>query len=652
MPRFIAIAALAVALPAWTSPAHRASADDLVHITSNIVYDVRPDQGAVRVTWDVTFENNDPQTSSGGNGGTVSFYEDLTLPVLQGASDIVATSASGDQLSWTLGDAGRSPAVSAQVAFGEAIFFGDDFSFSLTYEVAQVRAQSLLVTPVYAYVPVVAGGDEATVTVNTPSAAGWSVNVEAAECAQDGATFTCTGDDAAFLAALVEVSRPDAITSSSFEVGLKERAVSVTLSHSQGEEAAAQHLKELVSAGLPVIEEMFGFAYPGSPLITVSQGGRQAVLGYEGLTSCDDAGCSVVVSPVADDVTVLHELAHLWSGVHAKRWLAEGFAQMIAEDAASALPPGLVQGEPPQREPASVDLRLDEWADVSSLVGATDSELEVENAGYDLSLRFLYLLRSETGGDALKQVNAAIAASGTPADSRHFLDLVEELSGKRVDGLFGDWVFGETDRALLPARREARDRLEALAQRAAQEGLSDELPNAIRAQVAAWSFDSALAAIGEAEINLVEYGEIKAELSQLRSEAEAAGLSLPSSIEEALRRWEFAAARLMFSEARQALDAYQVARERVDAPRNLWARFGLLGSNPENNLTSASDAFATGDFRESLERSNEAADAIDSASETAFRRLLILALVLVVIAAGIGVAVWISNRREKQFAEL
>jgi hypothetical protein len=298
-----------------------------------------------------------------------------------------------------------------------------------------------------------------------------------------------------------------------------------------------------------------------------------------------------------------------------------------------------------------VDLRLDQWGAVSSLIGAEESEREIENAGYDRSLRFLYLLRFEVGSEALKKVNAAIAAEGTPADSRRFLDLVEETSGKRVDHLFAEWVFAASDGAALTMRREARDRLNALAQRAADEGLSEEIPEAIREDVDAWRFEVALVALGEAESKLLEYDDLKVELSQLTADAEAAGLSLPATIEEAMKEWEFASVRLMSAEASRAVEAYTSARERVDASRSLWMRFGLIGSDPEDDLAGASDAFASGDFLTSIDRANDAAQTIDKVSETALRRLLILALVLGVFAAGVGIAVWVSQRREEEWAE-
>ncbi|HEV8573237.1 MAG TPA: hypothetical protein VGR43_00875 [Dehalococcoidia bacterium] len=652
MPRRLAIGAIAVTWLAAGMLAPQAAADDVVHISSRVVYDIRPDQGPVRVSWDVTFQNNDPQTTSGGSSGTVAFYQNLTLPVLRGAAALSAVSDSGAGLDVELGEAGRSPTVPATVTFDAPVFFGDAYRFTMAYELANVRVESLLVTPVYAYLPVIAGGDEAAVTVNTPPGEPWSVSVEAGECAQDGSTFNCSGEDAAFLAALVEVSRPDAITSFPFDVTLGGETIGVTLSHFQGEEAAAQHLKDLTTAGLPVIEQLSGFSYPAGATINISQGGKQAVLGYEGVTTCDPAdGCQVVVSPVADDVTFLHELAHLWSVIYGKRWLAEGFAQLIAEEAAGVLPEGLIQTRPGEREPAAVDLRLDAWGDVSSLIGAEESEREIENAGYDRSLRFLNQLRFELGSDTLRRANKVLAAEDKATDSKHYLDVLEETSGKSVDGLFAEWVFGPADLALLPARREARARLAELERRAVEEELSDEVPNTIRDDVEAWRFDAALAALTDAEAGLLEYSGLKGELLKLMEETEAAGLSLPSSIEEALKKWDFRDARDMITEAGKAVDAYTQAQERVEAPRGLWKRFGLFGSDPEAQLAEAAEAFGAGDFEKAQERANAAVETMGNASDQAIRRLLVLPLVLSVMAAGIGVAVWFSRRREREYAD-
>ena len=230
--RLLMLAAVALVLSELMSPTGVFAEEDLVHVSSRVTYDAaRPDQGPVRVSWDLSFKNNDPATSEPGSVGTVLFYENVTVPVLRGASAISAISSSGDALDVTLEEVGRGPTVAARVTFAEHVFFGETYDLHLGYELADVRVPSLQVTPTYVYLPVIAGGDEATVTVRHPSGDGWSVDLEAGECAQDGTTFACTGEDSGFLAGVLEVSRPDAVATLPFELALRERTINVSLSY-------------------------------------------------------------------------------------------------------------------------------------------------------------------------------------------------------------------------------------------------------------------------------------------------------------------------------------------------------------------------------------------------------------------------------------
>jgi hypothetical protein len=651
--RWLVLAALALAWPVMAAPSRAVAEEDVVHVTSRVTYDARPDEGPVRVSWEVNFQNNDPNTSVRGATGEVLFYQNVTVPMLRGASAISAVSSSGNSLDVELRDEGPGPTVAATISFDERIFFGETFDFSLGYELKDVRVPSLLVTPAYVYLPLIAGGDEASVTVNHPSGGGWNVSLDAAECGQEGASFVCSGNDSGFLAALLEISRPDAVASIPFEITLQEKTVSVQLSYFLGEERAANHLRQLATAALPIIEEQYGFAYPGKEAVTISQGGRQAVLGYEGLTSCEPNGeCSVVVSPAADDVTFIHELAHLWSHIYEKRWLSEAFAQVIAEETAAALPETLVESEPPARDTAAINLPLDEWGSVTSLIGAAPAEREIENAGYQRSAQFLHELRSAVGSDALKRANATIAGSGRPANSERFLDTLEEVSGKRLDGLFAEWVFPESYAPTLDLRRQARDRLGALYQAAAEKGLSEDLPDGIRSQVAEWQFSEALAALDEAERNLGEYDVLKRAIDLLGEGARAAGLELPSSVGEDLQRWDFTAVRVRVAEAARAVDAYTEARERVRSSGNLWERIGLIGKSPEAQLQLAAKEFASGDFAESAEHASDAREMVSGASSTALRRVLLVGGLLGMVALGIWAGVWFAGRREREYAEL
>ncbi len=647
MRRFLALllAVIAAALSAGSPAVSPASAASPLAVTSRVTYDLKPEEGPVRVSWDVSVTNNDPATVRN------SYYDNLRLPVLRGATGITASSAAGASLTVALDDSGVEPIAVASVKFDKRLFYRDSYSFSLSYEIGAARSESLLVTPYYVYLPLLASGDEATVTLNTPSGPDWSTTVKASECSPSGgSTYTCHGSSSVYVAAFAEVVRPDALASSTFDAALAGTSVHVTLRYFPGEEAFANHSREIITAVLPVIEDVAGFSYQGRPALKVAQGGLQATLGNEGVTTCGDSECDIVVSPVGDDYTTIHELAHLWTGIFSKRWLAEGFAQLMAEDAASRLPAGLVQGQPPRWQPSAIELQLDDWEDAGASIAATEEERLRQEAGYDRSLRFLYLLRFQLGTNLLKRVNAAIAAEGKPADSRRYLDLLEDTSGRRVDDLFAQWVFPSSYGTILADRRQARTRLAELERRAAEEGLSGDVPAAIREQVAEWRFDEALPALDAAEAGLQRYGALKADLSRLGTDAAAAGLSLPETGESYLRRWDFDGAESFLRAARSALEAYTAAAAKVHAHRSLWERFGLLGSDPEGTLRSAAEAFAAGDFTGAEDRAAAAADRVASTGTIALRRLLVVAGVLAFFAIVVLAAVWIARIREREFA--
>src|SRR3972149_4445666 len=262
LPLALGLALLALSI----SPGPRAATAAGLVLTSDVAYDIRPDEGPVRVSGQVLVDNQAPQTVQQ-QSGTIFFYDSLSLPVLRGADNLTAR-AGGASLPVSL-EPGDGPIAGADVSFDRRLFFGDTYSFTLDYDIPSARDDSLLVTRYYVFLPAISFGQESTVSVTTPL---------------DG----------------VEISLP----------------------YFQEEEEWAQHLQDLVIASLPVMEQLYGFPYSGPPAISIAERGRQIILGYEGLTSCDESACDIAVSPVTDDATALHELAHLWSAIYDKRWLA------------------------------------------------------------------------------------------------------------------------------------------------------------------------------------------------------------------------------------------------------------------------------------------------------------------------------------------
>jgi hypothetical protein len=653
LPAALVAAVLAALLLLRPSPRASAQQASPLQLTSTVTYDVKTtDDGAVHVTWDATVTDNDPATDLSGNG-TVSYYYQFELPVLRGADSLAATDGAGNGLQVKADDpGGNSIDEGAVVQFARRLFYGQTYTFRLTYQLSDSRSEGVLVTPYYAYVPAIAAGDQATVIVNTPAAALWTTNMEARDCPQTANTFACSGSAKTYLAALVEVSQPGATVSTKFDVPLKDKTVNVTLTYFQGEDAAAQHEQQLITAGLPVIEQVYGFDYAGPSAVNITQGGRQSSLGYEGLASCTlDVSCDIVISPVAGDYTLLHELSHIWSAIYSRRWLSEGFAEFIAEAAGPQLPTGLVAGDPPRRSDPVVSLALDDWGDANSLIGADVSRIDVEDAGYTFSLRFLQTMRDQFGLAALQAVNRNIATSGAPADSRRYMDVLEEATGDNLDSLFLTWVFPTSYKQTLADRRTAINRLAQLRTRLSDAGLPDDIATPIEASIRAWDFASARTALDEADAGLETYAGLRGRLDMLESQARAAGLTAPAGLADKLNHFDFNTVRPAIDQANAALMAYTSAQQTVDAPRGIWRRFGLLGSDPGGALRSASDAFANGDFELSRQQSQHAGDLIDGASSVAFRRLLVVAGFLSLLVLALAVAFVVTRLRERALAE-
>ncbi|MEO8458048.1 MAG: hypothetical protein ABI559_09570 [Chloroflexota bacterium] len=651
-----ALAATVFALLLLAAPSgHARAANDAagLALTATVTYDIKTNaDGAVHVTWDATVTDNDPATDV--SGGNVTYYATIGLPVLRGATGITANDATGNNLQVdTVDPGGGSIDEGATVHFARGIFYKQTYSFRLTYTLADTRSEAVLVTANYVYLPAIAAGDSATVIINTPSGDPWSTTIDPRDCPQAGNSFACAGSAATtYLAALVEVSQPAAVATTTFDVALKDKTVNVTLTYFQGEGASAAHEQALITAGLPVIEQVYGFDYAGPSAVHISQGGRQSSLGYEGLASCTpEVSCEIVISPVAGDYTLLHELSHMWSNIYGRRWLAEGFAEFVAETAGPQLEPGLVVGSPALRRDPTVPLALDDWGDASSVIGADSSVLAVEDAGYTFSIRFLQEMRDQLGIEALQAVNRNIATSGSTADSRRYMDLLEDATRQDLDNLFETWVFPDTYDATLVSRRDAINRLADLRSRLTDAGLPDDIAAPINVSIRAWDFEKALTAIDTADNNLSTYGELRTSLDSLQSDSHNANLTLPDTVTTALNRFDFATVRTAIDSARQALVTYTSSQRTVDASRSVWQKFGLLGSSPGGAIKDAATSYNRGDFDLSRQQSQHAADLVNDASSVAFRRLLVVAGFLGLISIAILIAVVISRLRDRDFAE-
>ncbi|HLX35710.1 MAG TPA: hypothetical protein VKR30_10780 [Candidatus Limnocylindrales bacterium] len=383
----------------------------------------------------------------------------------------------------------------------------------------------------------------------------------------------------------------------------------------------------LLRQGLPVLGADIGLAWPIDGQLAVQEALVRNTGGYAGLF--DPQTQEVQISYTASSGVVLHEAAHAWFNgrLVADRWAAEAFASYYASLAATQLKlkitnPTLTNGL------RAVAFPLNAWGPVGS------DSATAESYGYAASFAFAQAVAQRAGQAGLQAVWAKAAAgdgayqppngasepTGQPPDWRSLLDLFEDTTGQSYDDLWRTWIARPEDLALLDERATARA---AYAKLVSDAG-SWSLPRSIRDAMRAWQFDTAMAQIAAAE-------QVLAQRSTLQGAAAAAGISLPPTLEQAFEGaggLDAAAAEASAEQATlQAISdsaASDPGRSGSQAP--ILVAVGMVGVDPAGELAASKAAFAQGNLAAAITQASAAAGDWAGAADRGRGRLISLGL--------------------------
>jgi hypothetical protein len=352
----------------------------------------------------------------------------------------------------------------------------------------------------------------------------------------------------------------------------------------------------------------------------------------------DPAAALMRVGHTASAGVVLHEAAHGWFNgrLVADRWIAEAFAAYYAERAAAVLELAI---ESPElgRVPIEATLPLNAWPAAGTASAAQD------DYGYPASLTVAREIAALVGDEGLRETWVAAAtgmpayqpgaAAGTggppsetgapPPDWRALLDLLEDRldpgAGAALERLWRRWVIRPDDALLLDARSDARAAYTAAVVAAAPW----TLPRTIRDAMRTWQFETALRLLRSADAVLRQRAFLVAA-------ADVAGLNPPDALRRAFEGeggLDAAAAEAATELAVMGL-IQDVAAERIAEP-GLLDRLGLIGEDPDASLDTARAAFEAGDLDRAIEAAAEAEAAWQAVPELARGRVISAALLLV-----------------------
>ena len=644
MRRRIARLTLVIALLAATGlpgipgiPVPRVAAAEYTLATA-ASYDVRPDDGEIAVSVQITFTNTTPDPA-----GKFSVFGELKLAVHDEATAVTASDAEGDL---EVAVAVEGDVNVATVALREDLRFEETVEVELQYQLVDGNDPQLRIRPSLIVFPAWGFGTSSAVSVSIP--AGYEVRTDGdALTDADGQLVSGPIGDPARWLALVTATRPAEYATFDATVPLTGGTADLSVRAFADDEAWGQRTLELVERALPQLEDAIGLPYPHVGALVVTE---SVATDASGFGEAGASGSEILVAFDEPPFTAVHQLAHIWisSTLVESRWIREGMASEIAARVAPEL------GVAPPFDPAAQAtaraadaVPLDTWS--------TSSDPAVEAFAHASSWAFIGELNANVGADVMRTVLSRVASSvgpyapaeiagdppasdgaaapQAPLTSRSFLDQLETVSGADLGGRFAERVFTETDAALLGPRAAARAEFDELVATADGWGA----PDPVRVAMAAWRFDDASALMREAASWLEERDSLLVEMKRV-------GLSAPPRLRQAYTSWGGGdEAHAELDRQRAVVESYAATAAEVNGSRSFLERAGLIGGpDPGGQLTVANGRFADGDLRGAAEAINEAQRILGSAETGGIVRLVSAGLIVVILAV---LAVLLFRRR-------
>jgi hypothetical protein len=631
----VAAAVLAVSLlPAAPEPVRAAE----YTLETEATYDVRPADGRIGVTIDVTFTNTTPDPE-----GRFSVFAELLLAIHDEAEDVTASDEDGAlDVDVAVDDDGVNVAT---VNLREDVRYEETVSLEVGYTLADSADPRLRVRPSVVVFPAWGFGTTAEVRVTIPT--GYEIRVDGDPLSDNSGTLVSGPiEDPSRWLALVTAVQPSEYANFDATIPLTGGTADLSVRAFVDDEAWGERTLALVSEALPLIEAEIGLPYPRIGQLVLVETVTADASGFGEEAS---GGTELAVAFDQPPFTALHQVGHVWLSPELieSRWLREGLASVVAASVAAEL-----EVEPPfdpvaqAEEVADAAFPLDSWS--------ADAGPDGEAYGYAAAWAFLAELESGVGADAVRTVLARVASgigpyestdvepeplpdpTGTPPvplTTRTFLDQLETVSETSLTEAFTASVLTEADVALLPEREDARAAFDALVDAAGSWGA----PDPVRGAMTAWQFEDAHAQMDEARAWLAQRDVLLEQMQEV-------GLSAPDRLQQAYRSYGGGPEATAELDAERAVvDAYAATADDVNGERTFLERIGLIGGpDPAGELSVANGRFTDGDLRGAVDAVSEAQRIVASAETGGIVRIVSAALVALLVLA---LAVLLVRRR-------
>ena len=577
-----------------------ALADGGLDISSDTTYEIRADEGFVRVEAEYELENT-LRNEDDGFYITRYFYKTFTIPIPQTAQNLLATRGT-TELTIEIEESAESSFDQAVIKLQSYLYSGQTRTIRFSYDLPSEPVRSdrfVRVNPAFSSFGIWGVGDAGRATVRLLIPDRFSV-----ETVGDEMWYTVGPDGPAWIAEDIAepgewyvwvAARDDTrLDTTDLSVGSRSAVIRAWPDDPEWEQFAVDHF----TTSVPRMEELIGVPWPIEGRLEIIETATPSLYGAAGWFLTDQN--VIEITEQLDSQVMLHELAHAWfsRATFEDRWLSEGLAEELSYrtmEAGGQLRPGGQLPDPSEAFP------LNSWERFSSSqTGAPDGR---ETYGYDASGYVLRQITLEIGMDGLQRVLQA-ADSGQMAypgeiesalprpqskqtDWRRFLDLTEELGDSdEVAPIFEVYVVTPSQRTQLEQRAEARVAFRALE----SHGETWTAPIVVRLAMEDWKFSLATGVMADAETVLDLRDAVNREATRQEMVPSS---SLKADYESAIHdvHWVIGKGEAQLA----AVEAVAEATNAVRADRDTWTALGLWGADIEPDLNHVRATFETGD---------------------------------------------------------
>lgn len=395
-----------------TSSATSGANDDIFTDVSSS-YELIPDEGIVKVSREITFHNNDPDTKY-----WRGYYSNYNSYLPDGATEINVFDDENN-MDFKKVDEGYHV-----FYFNHKVWYEESYRFYVEYKIEINKNTAVFLLSEY--------GDNVEVTLEVP--ADFETHLSRDDYKVEERLYSSVyifekgqNWDKSCKVNSVRDSPRLTLTDTAH---LQERDVDIEIRYWEGEEEWAQDTMQTSIESLELLEEKWGIAYPPEYNITITQANLTETGGYGGYNQGMNG---IWLLYTSNHGILVHELSHYWTRAcnFEQLWMDEGYADLYTYIVLSEMEPKEAESRRDRflnkyKELYDEhDFPLSDWNTPETLNSNTEEHVDY---GYKKAFSLTYTVYNTIGEEALKKANKEFTEQSGEIDNEDYLGIISSVS--------------------------------------------------------------------------------------------------------------------------------------------------------------------------------------------------------------------------------